>query len=113
MNPSQIKTSEAICDAQQDCAALAGASEGAAPKSAGPSGSLRCDGVVGLRVAAAEALLDRADQMLRRADLLLNGWEHARDWRNDLIDYRRQMETETVRQPEPNAEISHDRERKI
>lgn len=34
---------------------------------------------------AQNALLNRADDMLRRADVMLDGWQQARDWCNDLI----------------------------
>lgn len=78
-------------------------SEGAVPKSAGPAGSLRCDGVVGLRVESAEAfyrwLLDKAKEM--RAD-------STTIWDADVAesladDFGRQMGLTNPRQPESNS----------
>lgn len=82
-------------------------SEGALPEPEGPSGSLRCDGVVGLRVESAEALCAEWEKEINRRNEAGIGWMTNGDLVRCLKALRRLMETATVRQPEPNMEGSH------
>lgn len=83
---------------------------------AGPSGSLRCDGVVGLRAESAEAL---AQSWARHAvDLAILAEKHgagfvatrrklkasSKTYATCCEELRRLIAAETVRQPEPNTE---------
>jgi hypothetical protein len=109
------------CDAtiEEIRAALEAASELAPSEPPGPTGSLRCDGVVGLRVESAEALCLQwhARSVQLRADakgvrnaacwpLAVKANAEAATYEKCIEELRRQMGAATVRQPEPNIEVT-------
>jgi hypothetical protein len=85
-------------------------------ESSAPSGSLRCDGVVGLRSPSAEAEdIEIGSTTSGKVIITMLGGERIRidtEWairlRARLDEAIRQAEATTVRQPEPNNKLSHE-----